>query len=78
MRSSELSPSTESSSKSKRFGTLAIAGIKVLQAKDLPKDQVTVQPFKEWHPPRMKTGLRNQPIGRKVAIIALPGKRNRA
>jgi hypothetical protein len=78
MRSSELSPGTESSSNSKRLGTLSVAGIKVLQAKDLPKDQLTVQPFKAWHPPRMKTGLRNQPIGRKVAIIALPEKRNRA
>jgi hypothetical protein len=44
----------------------------MLHAKDLPN--VTSQPFKVWHPPRMKTGLRNHPIGRKVAITPLPDK----
>lgn len=37
-----------------------------LSRRDLPNDQVRVQPFKVWHPSRMKTGLRNHPIGRKV------------
>src|SRR4029077_8159032 len=26
-----------------------------------------IQPFKAWHPSRLKTGLRNHPIGRKVS-----------
>jgi hypothetical protein len=47
-------------------------GINILHAKDLPN--VTVQPFKAWRPPRMKTGLRNHPIGRKIAIAPLPEK----
>jgi hypothetical protein len=37
-----------------------------LSTRDLPNDQIRVQPFKVWHPSRMKTGLRNHPIGRKV------------
>jgi len=39
----------------------------MLYAKELP--DATIQPFSVWQPPRMKTGLRNQPIGRKIAII---------
>jgi hypothetical protein len=41
-----------------------------LSTRDLPNDQVMVLPIKVWHPSRMKTGLRNHPIGRKVSTIA--------
>ena len=44
----------------------------MLHAKDLPN--ATSQPFKVWQPPRMKTGLRNHSIGRKIAITVLPDK----
>jgi len=40
----------------------------MLQARDLLNDQVTVQPLKVWHPSRLKTGLRNHSIGRKISI----------
>src|SRR5271166_374417 len=70
MRPSNPSPSIDSIPTSKRLGTLASEGIKMLQARDLLNDQVTVQPLKVWHPSRLKTGLRNHPIGRKVSIIA--------
>ena len=40
--------------------------------RDLSNDQPMDQPFKEWHPHRMKTGLRNQPIGKKASMLALP------
>src|SRR5258707_11135318 len=68
MRPSNLSPSIDSIPTSKRLGTLASEGIKMLQARDLLNDQVTVQPLKVWHPSRLKTGLRNHLIGRKVSI----------
>jgi hypothetical protein len=33
---------------------------------------LTNQPFNEWRPHQMKTGLMNHPIGRKASIIGLP------
>jgi hypothetical protein len=71
MRPSDISPSTESNPSPKRSDTLASAGIKILPAKELSNDQVTIRPFKAWNPPRMKTGLRNHPIGRKVSVITV-------
>src|ERR1700737_2462070 len=38
----------------------------------LSNDQLIYQPFNEWHPHGMKTGLRNHPIGRKASMLALP------
>jgi len=70
MRPSDLSLNTESEPAARRLGKLVGDGAKTLHAKDLPN--ATIQPFKVWHPPRMKTGLRNQPIGRKVSMFALP------
>jgi hypothetical protein len=72
MRPPNLLSSTESDPTFKEVGELHTEGTKMLHAKDLPN--ATSQPFKVWHPPRMKTGLRNHPIGRKVAITALPDK----
>ena len=70
MRPPDLSLNTESKPAAKRSGKFVGDGAKTLHAKDLPN--ATIQPFKVWHPPRMKTGLRNQPIGRKVSMFALP------
>jgi hypothetical protein len=36
------------------------------QSKDV--EQPPVLPIKTWHPSRLKTGLRNHSIGRKVPI----------
>jgi hypothetical protein len=72
MRPPNLLSRTESDPALKPVGELQTRGAKLLHAKDLPN--ATSQPFKVWHPPRMKTGLRNHPIGRKVAITALPDK----
>ncbi len=41
-------------------------------SRHLSNDQPTNQPFNEWHPHRLKTGLRNHPIGRKAPMIAPP------
>jgi hypothetical protein len=70
MRPPDLSLNTESQPAANRLGKFVGDGAKTLHAKDLPN--ATIQPFKVWHPPRMKTGLRNQPIGRKVSMFALP------
>jgi hypothetical protein len=50
-----------------------------LEQEDLQNEQVRVQPFKVWHPSRMKTGLRNHPIGRKVwrTMAPLPSSKMR-
>jgi hypothetical protein len=66
MRPPDLLARTESKPTLRRLGTLP-EGITMLYAKELP--DATIQPFRVWHPPRMKTGLRNQSIGRKIAII---------
>jgi hypothetical protein len=71
MRPPELLSRTDSNPALKRLDELQVEGPKTLHAKDLPN--ATSQPFKVWHPPRMKTGLRNHPIGRKIAIT-LPDK----
>jgi hypothetical protein len=70
MRPPDLSLNTESKPAAKPLSKFVSDGAKRLHAKDLPN--ATIQPFKGWHPPRMKTGLRNQPIGRKVSMFALP------
>jgi hypothetical protein len=49
-----------------RLGALKKDGMTILYAKDLPN--AATQPFRFWHPPRMKTALRNRSIGRKIAI----------
>jgi|HubBroStandDraft_2_1064218.scaffolds.fasta_scaffold07780_3 hypothetical protein len=67
MRLPDLLASTESKPTLQRLGTLPKEGVPMLYAKDLP--DATIQPFRVWHPPRMKTGLRNQPIGRTIAIF---------
>jgi hypothetical protein len=35
----------------------------------LPTSQLPIVPFKAWSPPGMKTGLRNQRIGRKISLV---------
>jgi hypothetical protein len=70
MRQPDPSLNTESKPAAKRLSTFVSERATTLHAKDLPN--ATMQPFKVWHPPRMKTGLRNQPIGRKVSMFALP------
>jgi hypothetical protein len=72
MRPPNLLSRTESNPTFKDVGELQTEATKSLHAKDLPN--ATSQPFKVWHPPRMKTGLRNHPIGRKIAITAPPDK----
>jgi hypothetical protein len=67
MRSPDLLARTESKRRLQRLGTLQKDGPTILYAKDLPN--ATIQPFRVWHPSGMKTGLRNRPIGRKIAII---------
>jgi hypothetical protein len=39
------------------------------QARNLPTDQVTLSEFGAWRPSRMKTGLRNRLVGRKVPFL---------
>src|ERR1700719_2098879 len=63
----DLLARTESKRTLQRLGTFQTDGLTMLYAKDLPNG--TIQPFRVWHPSRMKTGLRNRPIGRKIAII---------
>jgi hypothetical protein len=72
MRPPELLSRTESNTALRPLPELPTGGAKWLYAKDLPN--ATSQPFKVWQPPRMKTGLRNHPIGRKIAIVVLPDK----
>jgi hypothetical protein len=43
-------------------------GIEVLQARRSPYDQATALYIKPWRPSRMKTGLRNRLIGKKVSV----------
>jgi hypothetical protein len=40
------------------------------QARNLPTDQVTLSEFGAWRPSRMKTGLRNRLVGRKVPFCS--------
>jgi hypothetical protein len=49
------------------LGTFQKDGMTMLYAEDSPN--ATIQPFRVWHPSRMKSGLRNRPIGRKIVII---------
>jgi hypothetical protein len=67
MRPSDLLTRTESKRTLQRLDSLQKDRMTVLYTKDLPN--ATIQPFRVWHPPRMKTGLRNRPVGRKIAII---------
>jgi hypothetical protein len=46
--------------------TLPNEDVTKFNAKDSPTAKV--QPFRVWHPPRMKTGLRNQLIGKKIEL----------
>jgi hypothetical protein len=39
--------------------------------KQLSNGGLTNQPFNEWRPKQMKTGLKNHSIGRKASIIGL-------
>jgi hypothetical protein len=75
MRPSDNSPSRVSNPSKKHSDMPAGAGVKTQPSADLSNDQVTIQPFKVWDPPRMKTGLRNHPIGRKVPLIILSASR---
>jgi hypothetical protein len=72
MRPPELLSRTESSPALRPLDEIQREGTKALHAKDLPN--ATSQPFKVWHPSHLKTGLRNHPIGRKIALTALPDK----
>ncbi len=66
MRPPDLLARTESKRALQRLGALKKDGMTILYAKDLPN--AAIQPFRFWHPPRMKTALRNRSIGRKIAI----------
>jgi hypothetical protein len=55
-------------SASKRVGARARVGIETLHARDFQNDAMSAQPFKVWHPSRLKTGLRNRPIGKKFSM----------
>ena len=57
---------TDSKRTLQRLDTIQKDGM-TMYAKDLPN--ATIQPFRVWHPSRIKTGLRNRPIGKKIAII---------
>jgi hypothetical protein len=59
-------PNTESNAGTEGIATFGNQATQTMHAKDVP--DATIQPFKAWHPPRMKTGLRNHPIGRKIEI----------
>jgi hypothetical protein len=62
MRRTNLSPGVKSIRAPKSF----VEGEKIPEKRDL-LDKGAIQPFKVWHPSRIKTGLRNHPIGRKVS-----------
>jgi len=66
MQPPDFLPSTESNSVSKGLTALQRDQLNSLYAKDLPN--ATIQPFKMWQPLRMKTGLRNHRIGRKMSL----------
>jgi hypothetical protein len=38
-------------------------------ARQVPKDQAMLPHIKSWHPSRMKTGIRNRLIGKKVYTL---------
>ena len=42
--------------------------VKEPQARPQPTDQGPLPQFEEWHPSRIKTGLRNRRIGKKVSV----------
>lgn len=46
----------------------ALVGLERLGS-DLPDRYLPISPFKAWSPPGMKTGLRNQRIGRKISLV---------
>jgi hypothetical protein len=60
MRPMDSAPRTESKPSSTGLGKLI---------NDLPNGQLPIAPFKAWSPPGMKTGLRNQRIGRKISLV---------
>jgi hypothetical protein len=66
MRRRNFLARTESKRTLQRLGALQEDAMTMPYGKNLRK--VTIQPFRVWHPPRMKTGLRNRTIGRKIAI----------
>jgi hypothetical protein len=39
------------------------------EAKEPFKDQAMLPPIQTWQPSRLKTGLRNRLIGKKVSVI---------
>jgi hypothetical protein len=66
MRPPDLLARTASKPTLRRSSTLPKDDVGTLYAKDLP--DAAIQPFRPWHPPRLKTGLRNQAIGKKIAV----------
>jgi hypothetical protein len=60
MRPTDLAHGREPKSTSTGLGSLA---------NDLPNSHLPAAPFKAWSPPGMKTGLRNQLIGRKISLV---------
>jgi hypothetical protein len=72
MRPAELLSKTELNPVLKPLIPLPGEDVKLLHTRDLPN--ATTQPFKAWHPLRMKTALRNHPIGRTITIVPLPEK----
>jgi hypothetical protein len=60
MKPRDLTPRTELKPASIGLGGLA---------NDLPTGHLPIAPFKAWSPPGMKTGLRNQRIGRKISLV---------
>jgi hypothetical protein len=54
----------------KRLPTNPTEGVTGPPSKDV--EQIPAPPIKVWHPSRLKTGLRNHSIGRKVPIEVRP------
>jgi hypothetical protein len=64
MRSPDHMPRRESKPASTGSGRLV---------NDLQNSRLPISPFKAWSPPGMKTGLRNQRIGRKISLVPFRG-----
>jgi hypothetical protein len=59
-------PWDRTQSRRKRSDTHQNEDVTKLKAEDFLNAKF--QPFREWHPPRMKTGLRNHLLGKKIEI----------
>src|SRR5262249_27246357 len=46
--------------------------VKEPQTRHQPTDQARLRQFEEWHPSRIRTGLRNRHIGKTVSVRVRP------